>query len=83
MKELTDEFRERIIKKREVIEANEIKLKELSLKETMVICERCKQELSELKSFTFEREDLHFARTIFGRFNRVPLQEALNSPEYE
>ena len=69
----TEEFKERVIKKRQVIEDNEVKLRELSLKETMVICERCKQDLGELKQLKFEREDLHFARCVFGFYKKVSL----------
>ena len=35
------EFRERITKKREMIEANKLRCKEFALRDTMIICERC------------------------------------------
>ena len=77
------EFRERIVKKRDMIEANKLRCKEFALRDTMIICERCKQDLAPLKTFEFEREDLHYARCVFGSFRKISLKEALDNPVYE
>ena len=77
------EFAERITKKREVISQIAHRCKEISLRETMVICERCKQDLAPLKTFAFEDKDLHYAKCVFGAFRRVSLKEVLESQEYQ
>ena len=77
------EFRERIVKKREMIEENTRKCKEFALRDTMIICERCKQDLAPLKTFKYEKEDLHYATCVFGSFRKISVKEALENPQYE
>lgn len=73
------EFAERIKTKRQVISQIAHRCKEIGLRETMVICERCKQDLAPLKTFAFEDKDLHYAKCVFGAFRRVTLKEVLES----
>lgn len=79
---MTVEFRDRISKKRKSIEQIRQKCKEIALKETTVICERCRQDLSKLKTFDFISEELHHARSVFGSFKRVEISEVIakNNP---
>ena len=71
------EYRKRITKKREIIEQNKRLCKELQLAETMVICERCKQDLAPLRTLEFVSDELHFAKCVFGSFKPVDIPSAL------
>ena len=71
------EFHSRIIKKRELIEKVKLKCKEVSLRDTMIICERCKQDLSLLKTVEYINRELHFAKCVFGYYNRIEVADAL------
>jgi len=75
------EFQDRIKKKRDMIERNKLRCKEFELRDTMVICERCKSDLAPLKTFTYESPELHYARCVFGAFRKISIDEAL-APEY-
>ena len=79
---MLNEFRERINKKRSLIEAIKLKCKEFALRDTMVICERCKQDLAPLKTLEFEKEDMHYARCVFGTLRKVSVKEALENIDY-
>ena len=79
---MLSEFRSRIMKKRGLIEAMKLKAKELALKDTMIICERCRFDLAPLKTVDYVREDLHFAKCVFGTFKRVEVQDALTEAKY-
>ena len=70
------------MKKRGIIEAMKLKAKELALKDTMIICERCRLDLAPLKTVDYVREDLHFAKCVFGTFKRVEVQDALSEAKY-
>ena len=70
------------MKKRGLIEAMKLKAKELALKDTMIICERCRFDLAPLKTVDYVREDLHFAKCVFGTFKRVEVQDALTEAKY-
>lgn len=80
---MLEEFRGRITKKREIIDCNKKKCKELSLRDTMVICDRCKLDVAALKTFEFVSKELHFAKCVFGTLRRVEVEEALENPDYE
>lgn len=73
------EFRGRILSKREKIDQIRRRCKEFSIKDTMVICERCRQDLAPLKTFNFESEELHFAKCVFGTFKPVSPEQALQT----
>jgi hypothetical protein len=81
--EMMKEFQNRVTKKREMIEHNKLKCKEFALRDTMVLCERCKQDLCPLKTLDFEKEDLHYAKCVFGSFRQVSVEEALKNPIYQ
>jgi hypothetical protein len=80
---MVEEFRGRITKKRELIEKTKTKCKEFALRDTMIICDRCKQDLAPLKTFDFINADLHHAKCVFGSFRRVEVEDALQSTDYE
>ena len=71
------EFHSRVVKKRQLIEQTKLKCKELALRDTTIICERCKQDLALLKTVDFVSEDLHFAKCAFGFLRRVEVADAL------
>jgi len=83
VKDMVEEFRGRITKKRELIEKTKTKCKEFALRDTMIICDRCKQDLAPLKTFDFISADLHHAKCVFGSFRRVEVEDALQSTDYE
>ena len=68
---MLEEFRSRIVKKRKLIEANKLKCKEFALRDTMIICERCRSDLAPLKTFEFHTNELHYAKCVFGAFRRI------------
>ena len=68
---------ERIQRKRNMIEKNKQKCKEFALRDTMVICERCKSDLAPLKTFEYESHELHYAKCVFGAFRKVTAEEAM------
>jgi len=74
---MMQEFHARVVKKRNLIDQIKLKCKEVALRDTMVICERCKQDLAMLKTVDYVRDDLHFAKCAFGFFRRVEVDDAL------
>lgn len=66
-----------------MIDRNILRCKEFSLRDTMVICERCKSDLAPLKTFEYESHDMHYAKCVFGSFRRVSLEDALTLEEYK
>ena len=70
------EFHSRVVKKRQLIENIKLKCKEVALRDTMIICERCKQDLALLKTVDFVSEDLHFAKCAFGFLRRLEVADA-------
>jgi len=83
VKSMLTEFQGRIIRKRECIDALKLRCKEFALRDTMIICDRCKSDLAPLKTFDFIREDLHYAKCVFGSFRKVDVKEALENPVYQ
>jgi len=82
VQEMLEEFRQRISRKREIIETTKNKCREYALRDTMLICDRCKNDLAPLKTLNFVSDELHHAKCVFGTFRRVEVQEALEKPEY-
>lgn len=82
VREMLDEFRTRIVKKREIIGQMKQKIKELSLRDTTLLCDRCKQDIAPLKTLDFVSPDLHHAKCVFGTLRRVEVEEALEDPAY-
>ena len=60
-----------------MIENNEHKCKEFALRETMVICDRCKSDMAPLKTFVWEGHENHYATCVFGTFRKVTIEDAL------
>lgn len=69
VKEMLSEFHQRVIKKRKVIEDVKQKCKELALRDTMILCERCKCDLAPLKTVDYISQELHYCKCVFGTFN--------------
>lgn len=82
VKDMLEEFRGRITRKREIINKNKLKVKEMSMHDTMVICDRCKQDVAPLKTFDYISPDLHHAKCVFGTLKRVEADDALEKNEY-
>ena len=80
---MLDEFRGRITRKRDIIGKNKLKVREMSMRDTMVICDRCKQDVAPLKTFDYISPDLHHAKCVFGTLRRVEADDALENPDYE
>lgn len=74
--DMLKEFQDRIQRKRSMIEKNNLKCKEFALKDTMVICERCKSDLAPLKTFDYESHEFHYAKCVFGSFRKITFEEA-------
>jgi hypothetical protein len=55
--DMLQEFHSRIVKKRDLIDNVKIKCKQMSLRETMIVCERCKQDLAMLKTVDYIKDD--------------------------
>ena len=75
--DMLKEFHSRVMRKRLVIEQVKLKCKEISIRDTMVICERCKQDIAMLKTVDYVKDDLHFAKCVFGTLKRVEVDDAL------
>lgn len=71
-----DEFKKRVAEKREIIRKMRHKHKELSLKEVLLICERCQQDIAPLRTMEFVSNELHLAKCVFGSLKRVEIEEA-------
>ena len=77
--EMIDEFKERLERKRTMINKIKHKCKELSVKDATLLCDKCNQDVGLLKTLTFINEELHHARSVFGFLNRVEIQDALKN----
>lgn len=75
--EMRDEFRSRLQKKRDIIAKMKHKAKELSLKDVTLLCDKCNQEVSLLKTVKFISMDKHHAKCIFGHLRRVEIEDAI------
>lgn len=51
--DMLKEFHTRVMKKRQLIEDVKLRCKEISLRDTMIVCERCKQDLAMLKTVDY------------------------------
>lgn len=70
---MQSEYKERILKKREVIKKMRLQFKENSLQEVTVICERCYQDIAPLKTLEFVNVELHHAKCVFGTLKKVEI----------
>ena len=74
---MIEEFRNRITLKRSTINRLKQRCRELTLRDTMIICERCSQDMAPLKTFNYESQEFHYATCVFGSFQRVEVKDAL------
>lgn len=70
------------MEKRDIIKRMKQKQKEYDLKEAMMICERCLQEIAPMKTFEYINDELHYAKCVFGSLRRIELKDIM-SPLYE
>ena len=75
---MRDEFRDRLQKKRDIIAKMKHKAKELSIKDVTLLCDKCDQEVSLLKTVKFISADYHYAKCVFGHLRRVEIQDVIN-----
>lgn len=78
---MKDEFRERLDRKRKIIETVNHKCKELALRDVTLLCEKCGKEVALLKTITYEADDKHRAKCVFGHLKRVEIEAALKDTE--
>lgn len=45
------------------------------------MCEKCKKEVGQLKTVTYEADDKHRAKCVFGHLKRVEIEMALKDPD--
>lgn len=72
---MRNEFRDRLKKKRNIIESIKHRCRELSIKDVTVLCNKCHQELALLKTLKYVSYDLHHAKCAFGQLKRVELEQ--------
>lgn len=72
---MRNEFRDRLKKKRQIIQSIKHRCRELSLKDVTVLCKQCHQELALLKTLRFVSDDLHHAKCAFGQLKRVEIDQ--------
>lgn len=78
---MKSEFRDRLDKKRKIINKMKHKCKELALKDATLLCDRCSQEVSLLKTVTFISDDTHHAKCVFGHLRRVEIYDAVKDSD--
>lgn len=78
---MKNEFRDRLNKKRAIIEKMKHKCKELALKDVTLLCEKCSQEVSQLKTVNYLSDDMHQAKCVFGHLKRVEELEAVKNAD--
>jgi hypothetical protein len=83
VKNMLEEFRDRITKKRDIINKTKLRCKEYALRDIMVICDRCKADVAPLKTFDYISPDLHYAKCVFGTLRKVDADEAISHADYE
>jgi hypothetical protein len=79
--DLKNEFKDRLAKKREMIDGMKHKCKELALKDVTLLCEKCQSEVGQLKTIHYISDEMHHARCVFGYLRRVEVQVAIKDPE--
>lgn len=57
------------------------KKKEFSIKDVILLCNRCKEEVQLLKTLKFEKDDLHHAKSAFGYLRRVEIDVAIKNKD--
>ena len=55
------------------------KCKELALKDATLLCGKCQQEVSLLKTVSYVSHDMHQAKCVFGHLRRVEEAEAIKN----
>ena len=75
------EFRDRLDKKRKIINKMKHKCKELALKDATLLCDRCQQEVSLLKTVTYIADDTHHAKCVFGHLRRAEVHDCVKDAE--
>lgn len=81
VQEMKSEFRERLDKKRAIINKMKHKCKELALKDVTLLCDKCQQEVSLLKTVKYVSFDAHHAKCVFGHLRRVEIEDAVKDVE--
>lgn len=79
--EMQKEFKDRLIRKRQIIQKMKYKCKEMSLKDVTLICDKCKLDVSLLKTINFESNDYHHAKCVFGNLRRVEIDDVKGKTE--
>lgn len=78
---MKSEFRDRLDKKRKIINKMKHKCKELALKDVTLLCDKCQQEVSLLKTVKYISYDAHHAKCVFGHLRRVEIDDAVKDAE--
>ena len=75
------DFRKRLEAKRQIITKMKHRAKELSLKDTAIICARCQAEVGLLKTFRCVTPEKHHAKCSFGYLRRVEIAHCYEDPK--
>ena len=78
---MKSEFRDRLDKKRKIINKMKHKCKELALKDATLLCDRCQQEVSLLKTVTYIADDTHIAKCVFGHLRRAEIHDCVKDAD--
>lgn len=78
---MKEEFKERLDRKRLIIKRMHHKCKELALKDVTLLCDKCGEEVSLLKTCKFVSYDAHHAKCIFGYLRKVEIEDAVKDIE--
>ena len=79
--DMKNEFKDRLSKKREIIDSMRHRCKEMSIKDVTLLCEKCESEVGLLKTVHYVSDEMHHARCVFGFLRRVEVQEAIKDAE--
>ena len=79
--DMKNEFKDRLAKKRAMIDRTRHKCKEMALKDVTILCEKCESDVGLLKTVHYVSDELHHARCVFGHLRRVEVDEAIRDPE--
>ena len=81
VQDMNKEFRDRLQKKRKIINSMKRRCKEMALKDVTLLCDRCEHEVSLLKTINYISDDMHHAKCVFGQLRRVEIKDALNNAD--
>ena len=79
--DMKNEFKDRLAKKRSIIDRMKHKCKEMALKDVTLLCEKCETEVGLLKTVHYVSDEMHHARCVFGFLKRVEVDDAIKDPE--